>query len=178
MKFRRIFGAAVLVSAAYVHSVASPPETATSEEKLGAQRSLTIEFVASSALLLDSEKEKLKDLIDEARTHQRVGKAYVAAWPDKEFPQNGQKLDGVDRELAAQRARVVRDFLRGQLGIPEVKTFNMSHPASWFARVLDTPEAKVKRILSPKGVPPPEVADEYYRLHAKAKKAVILLFLQ
>lgn len=146
-------------------------------DKLGAHDAIVVEFSESSSLLLDSEKDKITEWVKAMNALSPIDKVLVAAWPDQEAPKNGEKLSAQDRQLAEDRLKTLEQYIQ-TLGIKKISTYNMARSANWFQRVLDAPQARVRRILSPIGVPPPDVAEEYYRLHSKAKKAVLLLYLK
>ena len=131
----------------------------------GAMKSIphiSITFNSHSAMLSDSDRTRLRDLIHDALAKGAINKVTVAAWSDKALPLKGQKLLNTDRDLAKGRTEAISDFLKREMEIKAVKTFNMAETSNWLARTFKTEDAELKSVFSKKGAAAPVSKAECY----------------
>ena len=113
-----------------------------------AHPSVVIEFGAGSSKLADSDKAALRAAVRDVLQKHPVRHVTVAAWSDKQLPAQGQKLGDTDRGLARERAAVINEFLKSEMEISDVDTFNMAENANWLARTFNTKDAELKSVFT------------------------------
>ncbi len=116
-------------------------------------RAATLNFTPGGADLSAQDQTKLRDLVN-AVGISKIKRVEVAGWSDKEFPQTGSDLAKADRELAEKRISKVKDFLKDDLDVSRVSTYNMAETSNWMARTLRTDDAELKSIFSKEGSAP------------------------
>lgn len=109
--------------------------------------SSTIKFEAGSRSLTESEKNSLRNLIKEAQTKGVIRQVTIVAWSDKMLPRTGNELSRRDRNLAKGRASAIENFLKSELALENVDTYNMAEPANWLARTLNSKDAELKSVF-------------------------------
>lgn len=121
----------------------------------------SIKFDAGSSLLSESDKISLRRLITNARRDGTINQVTVAAWSDKALPHQGQKLLDADRDLADARAKSIKDFLKSEVKIDDVDTYNMAESSNWLARTFNTKDAELKSVFGRTGSDIPVTRDEF-----------------
>jgi hypothetical protein len=107
----------------------------------------TINFDEKSAELSGGEKTTLRSVVNAVRKDDKVQKVIVAAWSDRQLPNNNDaKLPEADQELAKQRMDAVAKALT-EMGVGEVETYNMAENPNWMSDVFNTKDAQVKDVV-------------------------------
>lgn len=122
----------------------------------------TISFDTGSAMLSESARASLRDLIKDARATGTIDQVTVAAWSDKTLPMGKTDLAEADRDLAAKRADAISSVLKTELEVGDVDTYNMAERANWLARTFNTRQAELKSIFSKKGAETPVTNGEFH----------------
>jgi hypothetical protein len=138
---------------------------ARAQEKMIPHASIT--FDAGSSFLTDADKTTLRRLVEEERAKGNVYDVTVAAWSDKKLPAMGKKLPDFDRELAANRADAIRDYLKTVMSVPVVETYNMAESANWLARTFNTKDSELKSMFGRTGAMAPLNKEEFRCIKAE-----------
>jgi hypothetical protein len=110
-------------------------------------QSMSINFTAGSAKLNEHDKESMRDLVREGLQRGSIDHITVAAWSDKTLPGEKRNLTDTDRGLAKERTDVISDFLKQEMEVSDVDTYNMAESANWLARTFNTKEAELKSVF-------------------------------
>jgi len=138
----------------------------------------TLTFATGASHLTDEDKAKLKAFIESAVTSGTIKEIKVASWSDREVPTDPAKsLSKEDRRLAEERADMVRKYLRDQLKMKKVETYNMAHGAGRIAKAFRTEEAELRAAFASKGAAPGKLRPEVIAIrdHGKASTVVIVV---
>ncbi len=106
-----------------------------------------ISFTAGSAKLDDNDKESLRELVRKGLQGGRIDHITVAAWSDKALPGEKRSHTDTDRGLAKERSDLISDFLKLEMEVANVNTYNMAESANWIARTFNTKEAELKSVF-------------------------------
>jgi len=122
--------------------------------------------------------EDLDELKSEAEQAGDIAEVRVIAWADKEYPPEQQKrYTKDDIKLADQRADKVRTYLREQLKLKSITTFNMAKRPNLFQEMLKTPTAAIKDTLEKSGAAPHSEKDTgLFAERSKSSTALVLVF--
>ncbi|HTL13193.1 MAG TPA: hypothetical protein VL588_11935 [Bdellovibrionota bacterium] len=121
---------------------------------------ITLDFRKGSSVLSSDDESKLRELVNKAQTGAKIDQMTVAAWSDKALPKEGQKLSDADQRLAKGRSDAVYMFLKDQLNVPYVATYNMAEDANWLAKTFRTSDAELKSLFGKKGTQTPVTNNE------------------
>lgn len=131
--------------------------------------SAAITFEPGKATLTKDSENKLKSLIKEARATGKIDEVQVAAWSDNPAPRKDENLSKVDRNLADQRAKVVKNYLKRWYKVSDVDTYNMAERSNWLARTFDTNEAEIKSEVANKNKD--EMTKDEYKVFKESGQA-------
>lgn len=123
---------------------------------------VTISFDTGSAMLTESARTSLRDLVRNARAAGEIDQVTVAAWSDKALPTGKTDLAEADRDLADKRADAISSVLKTELEVGDVDTYNMAERANWLARTFNTRQAELKSIFAKKGADTPVTNAEFH----------------
>ncbi len=153
------------------------PVAADAAKANNASQVAEISFDKGSAALTDSARESLVNMINATRTSGReIDDVRVAAWADAEYPSDRQaKLSKDEQELADKRATAIRDFLKSNLNVDDIDTYNMATQPGTFARAFNTEDVRVKEAFKNAGMPNSESGTT---LSAKASRAVVMVITE
>jgi outer membrane protein OmpA-like peptidoglycan-associated protein len=137
----------------------------------------TVPFEKGSSKLSMESESGIRKFIDTAKTHGKITEVKVAVWSDHETPLQAEKdLSKEDRRLAEERGEQIKKFLRKDLGIKDVKIYNMAHGTSKLAKLFNTEEAELRTAFSQKGNDEKLRAEvRLIRDHGKPSTAVLVV---
>jgi hypothetical protein len=121
----------------------------------------TISFDKGSAMLSETARASLRDLVKDARASGTIDQVTVAAWSDKALPMGKRDLTEADRDLASKRADAISSVLKTELEVGDVDTYNMAERANWLARTFGTRQAELKSVFAKKGADTPVTNAEF-----------------
>lgn len=103
---------------------------------------VVVEFPPGKDRLLESEKQKIRELQRAAEGRNDVQAIKVLAWSDQEYPVQGSaQPSAAEQKLAEDRGRAIRDFLKKDLGSQkDIDTHNMARQPGVFAQVFASEE--------------------------------------
>lgn len=103
----------------------------------------TVEFAKGSSILLPTERDKLRALVNATKRGPGIDRYVVAAWSDQETPDRHRRLSRADRKLAETRGDAVRAAIE-EMKAGKVEAYSMAKGTSWIAQVFNSDEAKIK----------------------------------
>lgn len=109
-----------------------------------ATKSVSITFGAGVSKLTDDDKTELRNLVRDGLKAGEIDHVTVAAWSDRAMPAQGTQLSKTDRGLAKERLNVISTYLKSEMELNDVDTYNMAENANWLARTFNTRDAELK----------------------------------
>ncbi|MEN0059779.1 MAG: OmpA family protein [Bdellovibrio sp.] len=153
--------------------------TKAASENLGASMVSEVSFDQGRSTLNDSAKSEIRKIVDEAKQKGKIDELKVAAWADREYPTSGTKASKQDIDLADERARSVKNFIKDDLQVGSVNTYNMTERPNALQKFMRTDTAKTKTAMENTGAAP-RTSDEtgLFNQKAKSSKAVIMVYVK
>lgn len=174
-KINALLVAAILAMGLSVNAMDS--ETEKASKALGAEMATEITFDPGQVTLSDSSKSEIRDLIHDARAKGDVEDVKIAVWADREYPMKEKKASKEDVALAAKRGDALKEFIKKEMDIASVNTYNMTERPNALQQFLKTPEAKVKDTLEARGAAPKSNSETgIFGENSKSSKAVIMVY--
>ena len=134
-------------------------------------------FAPNSSQLNNESEQALRSIAHQARMKGDIEQVTIAAWSDKNLPVKDGNLQNPDRILAEQRAMAIAIFLKNDLLINNIDTFNMAQKSNWLAKNFWTTENEMPNLFSKKGSEPPVTTEEFNIIKGEggAGKAIIVI---
>lgn len=145
-------------------------------DRMGASQMKEFTFDKSSKNLTEEHKQEIRNAINEAAQKGRIDEVKVLVWSDKEYPPVKGKQDKVDRKLAKERMDEVRKFIKEELRVSRVKTYNMTERPNAVEKFFYTSDAKVKGIAESTGAAPTANETGIFNMKAQASKGIVMVF--
>jgi hypothetical protein len=119
---------------------------------VGAQAASQITFEPGRATLTSAEISALNDLVANARNNnEKIDEVKVFAWGDKVYPANaGNVASRQDKKVADERIKSIKNYLKKELKVRDIETFNMTRQPREFADLVHAAGSRV-RDLAPNG---------------------------
>jgi len=108
----------------------------------------TVSFEAGKSALSNTEKDKLKKLLADARSSGKVKQVQIATWSDNFIPSGKKELSKADRKLATLRSKSIQNYLDRQLNVKDFTIHNMAERSTWLSRMFETDDAVLKTEIS------------------------------
>ncbi|UXR63328.1 hypothetical protein EZJ49_09600 [Bdellovibrio bacteriovorus] len=152
-------------------------DTESTGKSMGAKVVSEISFEEGKAILTDETKNDLREKVKEAQQQGKIDEMKVAVWADREYPAEGTKASKQDVTLANDRAKALKNFIKDELKVNSVNTYNMTERPNALQRFVRTDTAKTKTAMEERGAAP-RTQDEtgFFNQRAKASKAVIMIY--
>ncbi|MGZ3706632.1 MAG: hypothetical protein ACXVA8_11430, partial [Bdellovibrionota bacterium] len=138
----------------------------------------TVTFNNGSNSLSETNRAILRNLVHDASARHAIAKANVAAWSDKALPLKGEDLLESDRNLAKERSDAISLFLKDELNVGNVDTFNMAETSNWLARTFKTEDAELKSVFSKKGALAPVSKAEFQIIKNEGGPSAAVVILE
>jgi hypothetical protein len=167
--------ALVLTSTAKAYVSDEIIETA---RNMGATTFSELKFSLAAARLTEDQKKDLTSAVAAARMKGDIEKVKVLAWADKEYPQTQTKHDPADTELADNRAYEIKKYLKDNLAVSTVDTFNMTQRPSRIEKVLNTKDVQLKKHIEDESATEDMSKNSAFALKDESSKALILVYLK
>lgn len=160
--------------------VSNPAFSASKEEaatKLGATDVTEVQFAKSATDLSKTEQQQLKDALAAAEKKGKVNAVKLLVWSDKEYPTTEAKADDKDVKLAKARLSNLKKYIKKDLKVWDVGTYNMAERPNAIEKLLRTADARVKESAETAGLAPDTKKElGLFDRNAQASKAVILIY--
>lgn len=146
-------------------------EAKTAASQQGTNSVVEINFAQGSSELTEGNRQALRDMVAKAKASGEVDELKVLAWSDKDYPadKNATLPEG-ERELASRRATAIQDFVKAELAIDDVDTYNMASRPNMLQEVFNTSDAEMKRMFENAGV----TSSDGKSVTGKASRAVVM----
>ncbi|QDK38850.1 OmpA family protein [Bdellovibrio sp. NC01] len=103
-----------------------PSEIEAGAKLLGANMVDEVKFEEGKSTLTAQSKADLAALMNDAKKKGQIEEVKIAAWADKDYPDDSTKSSSQDLKLSAARAKELKEYLNNDLGVRTVNTYNMS----------------------------------------------------
>jgi len=172
--------AIALVTAAMVPAMANvSSETEQASQLLGAKMVSEISFEEGKSSLTEASKEEIKALVASARQSGNIGEVKLAVWADREYPTKDTKASKGDVKLADERAKALTNYLKKDLKVESVSSYNMTERPNALQKFVKTPTEKVKSTMEATGAAPKTESETgIFNQNAQAKKAVLMVYMK
>jgi hypothetical protein len=145
---------------------------------LGATTFSEVKFGLANSRLTEDQKKDLTSAIAAARLKGDIKKVKVLAWADKEYPKTQTKHDPADTELADNRAYEIKKYLKDNLAVSTVDTFNMTQRPSRIEKVLNTKDVQLKKQVEDESATEDMSKNSAFALRDESSKVLILVYLK
>lgn len=107
-------------------------------EQVGADAASQITFEPGRATLTSQEVSALNDLVAQARmNNDQIDEVKVFVWGDKIYPETAtHKLTKDEKKIAQERLQNIKNYLKKDLKIRDVETFNMAREQREFQDLI------------------------------------------
>lgn len=155
------------------------PAAVDAAAQVNASHVAEVRFDKNSHSLNESGRESLAKAINEARAHGTIDDIKVVAWADKEYPTAEQKkLTKRDRDLAGKRADAIKEYLKKDLEVSDVDTYNMASRPNAASKLFETSDTRVKGALESAGIPQTGSNAIATTVSGKASSAVVMIIMK
>lgn len=103
-----------------------PSEIEAGAKLLGANLVNEVRFDEGKSTLTPKAKADLAAFVNDAKKKGQIEEIKIAAWADKDYPNDNAKSSPQDLKLSAARAKELKEYLNHELGVNTVNTYNMS----------------------------------------------------
>lgn len=170
MKALLILGAMIIANTAW----ATPPS-----EALGTTWSSEVKFNRGQATLPADRLNEISGIINRAKESGEIDEVKVISWSDGELPPKAASAPNSEVKLAEQRADYLKKYIKSELDVSSVDTFNMAKRANKVQDFLNTPASKLKDHLESTGNAPTKKEDTgLFGMKSKASSALVLVYLK
>lgn len=147
-------------------------KTETAAQEAGAVSVTEVNFDKGSFVLTEGSRAALRDLASKAKASHAIDEVKVLAWADRDYPADSKnKASKADKTLADKRANAIRDFVKAELALEDVDTFNMTERPGAIASLFNTDDSKMKQAFENAGV----TSADGKAITGKASRAVVML---
>lgn len=154
-------------------------ETEDTAKGMGANAVMEVSFDEGSAALTEDTKKELRNKISEAKQTNKIDELKIASWADREYPSKDTKASKSEVELAKKRGENLKSFVKDELKVGDVSTYNMTERPNPLQKFFRTGQAKVKNAMEASGAAPrTEKETGVFGTKAKASKAVIMIYYE
>ena len=152
--------------------------TQDAADRLGASQVKEVNFDKNSDRLSDTQKADLKATIQDAAQKGKIHEVKVLAWSDKEYPAEKGKQDKNDIGLAKNRIKNLKAYLKDELKVSDVDSYNMTERPNALEKFFNTSDAKIKNATEAMGAAPTAGNTGLFDMKAQASKAAIMIFMK
>ena len=159
-----------------LNAIAAGSETEHAASSLGAAKVSQVKFDEGKSVLSDSARQEIKTIVDDAKKAGKIDEIRLAVWADREYPAADTKAPKADVKLAEDRANEIKKFIKNELKVSDVKTFNMAERPNMVQTWMGTKTAEVKETLEGSGAAPKTEKEKgLFNQKAQASTAVIMI---
>lgn len=150
-------------------------EATTAAREVAASHVTEVNFEKNSFVLTEGSRAALADLVNQAKAVGTIDDVKVIAYADQAYPADSKKkLSKKERDLATRRANAISSYLKGQLAINDVDTYNMAERPNAMESAFNTSDARIKSALENAGV----TAADGKSFTGKSSRAVVMVMLK
>ena len=149
-------------------------ETNAAAREANASHVAEVTFDKGSFVLTETSRAALTELVRQASATGKIDDVKVLAFADAAYPSDAKKeLSKGEQDLAKKRAEAISTFLKSELKVGDVDTYNMAERPNAIQKLVNSPEARMKRSLENAGV----TSNEGKSLFGKTSRAVVMVML-
>lgn len=126
----------------------------------------------------EAQKTELRQVVSEAEQKGKIDEVKVLAWSDKEYPSENGKQSKGDIKLASNRIHDLKTFLKDELKVSSVDTYNMSQRPNGLQKLFNTSDRKIKDTVVSAGAAPTDGNTGLFEMKAQASKGVVMIFMK
>lgn len=179
MKRTLLVSALMVMSGPLAQAEMVNSETQTASAQLGAAKVAQIEFDEGQSALKPADMEEVKNAVAEAKTQGKIYEVRVVSWADQEYPAKGTTAPKASVKLAEDRADRVKEYIKKDLAVSDVKTYNMAKRPNTLQEFFNTKTAKTKESMEKSGAAPTNDADTgFFGLKGKTAAAIVLVYVK
>lgn len=169
-----------LVTASFVPAMAAvSSETEQASQLLGAKMVSEVNFEEGKADLTDASKKEIREFVASARQSGKIGEVKLAVWADREYPTPDTKASKADVKLAEERAKNLSKYLKSELDIKHVSTYNMTERPNALQKFVKSPTEQVKSTMEATGAAPKTESETgVFHQKSQSKKAVMMVYMR
>jgi hypothetical protein len=150
-------------------------ESKTAAKAAGAAEVVEVNFERGSSVLTEGSREALREMVAKAKRDGKIDELNVLAWADRDYPADKNvKVPSADRALADRRADAISTFLKSDLAVNDVDTYNMTERPGALSKLFNTDNARMKQAFEDAGV----TGAGGKSITGKASRAVVLATLE
>jgi hypothetical protein len=154
-------------------------ETKDAGRALGAASVGEMEFSKGATVVSTGAQESLRNTLNEASAKGTVDHVAIMAWSDLEYPTKHTPATTASVALADRRLSSLETYLKTQLNVSSVTTYNMAKRPNSAQELLHTKTAKVKDTAELEGAAPSTKNETgIFGQKGQASKAVVMVFLK
>jgi OmpA family. len=150
------------------------PEKATAT-MVGASEAAPVFFEPGVKALSPQEKTELQAFLTNIREKQKIKNVKVLAWADREYPAKQEKASEKQIALAKARAEEIQKYLKNDMKVTSVDTFNMAERPSKISEVLKTEDYEVKSTAEAAGAAPKKKNVGFFEEMGRSTTALVLV---
>jgi len=159
-----------------LNSMAVSGETEHAASAMGAAKVSQVSFDQGKSTLSDSARAEIKNVVEEAKKSGKINEIRLAVWADREYPSPDTKAPKADVKLANDRADEIKKYIKNELKVSDIKTFNMAERPNALQSMLGTKTAEVKETMEGSGAAPKTEKEKgIFNQKAQASTAVIMI---
>lgn len=147
-------------------------------DRLGATQMKELSFQKNSSNLTEAQKTELRKVINEAAQKGQIDEVKILVWSDKEYPNKNMKQSKSDIKLAKNRLNDLKSFLKKDLNVSTVDSYNMTERPNALQKFFNTSDAKVKNTTELVGAAPTDMNTGLFDMNAQASKGVVMIFMK
>lgn len=153
----------------------SPTTSAVNE--LGTAKVTEIKFPEGQANVSRDKLTEIAKAVSLAKGAGEIKEVKIISWADREYPAKGASIPNSSVNLAERRAEFLKKYVKDELKVGSVNTFNMAKRPNAVQEFLGTPTAEVKDAMEHTGAAPTNKEDTgFLGLKGKASTAMILVY--
>jgi hypothetical protein len=162
-----------------LHASALTGETENASAAMGASKVSEIKFEEGKSTLTSEARAELKGFVEEAKKEGKIDEIKLAVWADREYPAADTKAPKADVKLANDRADAIKKYIKNDLKVSDVKTYNMAERPNSLQKMMKTGTAEMKETMEGSGAAPKTEKEKgLFDQKAQASKAVIMLYMK
>lgn len=171
--------AATAVGTASLAQATVNADTQKAATMTGAAGVTEVSFSKETTNLSNDARDEIKSLVLNAEKRGEIKEVRVAAWSDEEYPAKGAKLSKTETKLAEKRAEEIQNYLKTNLNVSTVHTYNMARRPSGLQAFFKTKGAETKDTLESSGAAPTS-SDQtgLFGMKGKVSEALVMVYLK
>lgn len=167
----------ILISFVFFASLAHA-ETSVEEaaERIGATEVKEISFAKNVTKLTEKQKDEIKKAVNEAAKNGKIEEVKVLTWSDKPVVAEKKSKNKYEISVADNRAHDLKAYLKEDLKIPHVDTYNMTQQPDALEKFVSRSEEEVIAESADAGEAPESTVS--FDSKEQASKGVVMIFVK